>query len=282
MKLWLLYNAQDLEKNTHYIEMYREACRERNLAFSLIVTEKLSLTVTDQRLTVLYDNRPANLPDAAVCRDRDPLLTKQLEGAGVAVFNNSFVAELGNHKAKAYQYLAGKHIPMMDSCFCKKEAYRDCFPYPVVVKSCEGHGGSEVFLVNDRREYENACKKIRSADVVVQKVASDVGKDLRVYVIGKEIVACILRQSDHDFRSNFSLGGNTCVYTLKEEEKTLVEKIIGLFDFGLVGIDFVFHRGKIMFNEIEDVVGARMLYKNTNIDLVGKYLDHILQVVKSQ
>ncbi len=276
MTLWLLYDRQDIEKNIRYIEMYRKACEERAVTFSLIVTQKLSMTVCEGKITVLYEDQPVALPEAAVCRDRNPLLTKQLEYAGIKVFNNSFVADLGNDKAKAYQYFAHKRIPMMNSCFCKKDAYRDCFPYPVVVKSCCGHGGSEVFLVKNRQEYENACRKIRSEDVVVQEVASEVGKDLRVYVIGKEIIACILRQSDCDFRSNFSLGGRTSVYTLKEKEKELVETIIGLFDFGLVGIDFVFHHGEMRFNEIEDVVGARMLYKNTDVDLVGKYLDHIL------
>ena len=52
-----------------------------------------------------------------------------------------------------------------------------------------------------------------------------------------------------------------------------------MFDFSLVGIDFVFHRGKMVFNEIEDVVGARMLYSKTDINIVSLYLDFILSLI---
>jgi gamma-F420-2:alpha-L-glutamate ligase len=55
-----------------------------------------------------------------------------------------------------------------------------------------------------------------------------------------------------------------------------VNQILNLFDFGLVGIDFLIgDKGELIFNEIEDVVGARMLYQCTDINLVGLYLDYI-------
>ena len=44
----------------------------------------------------------------------------------------------------------------------------------------------------------------------------------------------------------------------------------------MVGIDFIIgDRNELIFNEIEDVVGARMLYQTSNINLVGLYLDYI-------
>ena len=49
----------------------------------------------------------------------------------------------------------------------------------------------------------------------------------------------------------------------------------------MVGIDFlVDEKGKFLFNEIEDVVGARMLYQLTSINLVEKYLQFILEQIK--
>lgn len=279
MYLWLLYNEADIEKNQAYIQMHWKECKKRDIEMTLIVTQNLALIVANGKTELLYNNEKMKLPDVAICRDRDSQITKQLEQAGVLVFNNFMVADICNDKGKTYQYLADKGIPMMDTCITTKENYQETLGYPVVVKSCNGHGGSEVFLVNDKGELEDAYKKIASCKIVVQKVASNKGKDLRVYVIGKEIVACILRQSDNDFRSNFSLGGHTSVYELNDQERNLVEQIIAQFDFGLVGIDFVYHNDQMVFNEIEDVVGARMLYKNTNINLVGKYLDYIMEKV---
>ncbi len=277
MNLWLLYNQADIEKNQAYIQMHKEECAKRSIEMTLIVTQDLSLVVVNGKTEIRYNNTKAQLPDVAICRDRDSQITKHLEQCGVPVFNNSFVADICNDKGKTHQYLADKEIPMMDTCICTKQTYNETFSYPIVVKSCNGHGGNEVLLVNDKEELLQAYEKIASDKIVVQKVASDKGKDMRVYVIGKEIIACILRESHKDFRSNFSLGSRTSVYTLKDKERQLVEKIIQQFKFGLVGIDFVYHNGEMVFNEIEDVVGARMLYKNTDINLVGKYLDFIIE-----
>ncbi len=108
-----------------------------------------------------------------------------------------------------------------------------------------------------------------------QKVASDVGKDLRVWVIGGEIIASILRVSKTDFRSNYCLGGEAFLYDLSDDEKAQINKIISLVNGDYYGIDFVFNNGKIVFNEIEDTVGARMVYDKTDIDIIELYCDYI-------
>ena len=55
-----------------------------------------------------------------------------------------------------------------------------------------------------------------------------------------------------------------------------VRAVQGLFSFGLVGVDFLFHQGQLVFNEIEDAVGTRMLYMHTQLDIASDYLDWIL------
>ena len=37
----------------------------------------------------------------------------------------------------------------------------------------------------------------------------------------------------------------------------------------------MFNGGKIVFNEIEDSVGARMVYEKTDIDILRLYCDYI-------
>ena len=52
----------------------------------------------------------------------------------------------------------------------------------------------------------------------------------------------------------------------------------------MAGIDFVFHKGRMIFNEIEDVAGARSLYSLTDYDIVDDYISYIqeeLSYVKS-
>ena len=182
-----------------------------------------------------------------------------------------------NDKAKTYQYVAQLKIPMVETRFCKKNQLKlelQQMKNEVVVKSVSGHGGTEVFLVQNQ-EYDPRMLTIES-DFVIQPLVGNKHQDLRVYVLGKEILACVLRIAKEGFKSNFSLGGNVELYQLSEEQEENVNRITALFDFGLVGIDFIIaDDGTLLFNEIEDVVGARMLYQCTDINLVKKYLSYI-------
>ena len=117
---------------------------------------------------------------------------------------------------------------------------------------------------------------------VYQKPCDTLGKDLRVWVIGGEIITAILRESKTDFRSNFCLGGSAMPYTLSSDEKQLVKRITALVKSDYIGIDFVFNNGRLVFNEIEDTVGARMVYDQTDIDILSLYCDYIKEELKNE
>lgn len=282
---WIIYGSKDAEKNKKYIEFYMEEGKLQNIEFHLILIENLEFGVKDNSWFVKYNKKSVIMPDFAVCRTIYPLLNKQLEYMGIKVFNNSRVAEICNDKAKTYQYVAQLGIPMVDSIFCRHDRIMDTLSQldkPTVIKAVAGHGGNEVFLIKSQNGieegnlYENIYHKLNCSDVVVQPLTGNRHQDLRVYVIGNKIIAAILRTAKEGFKSNFSLGGKVEQYFLSKTENQLVNKIIDIFEFGMVGIDFIIgDEGELIFNEIEDVVGARMLYQCTDINLVKLYLEYI-------
>ncbi len=138
---------------------------------------------------------------------------------------------------------------------------------PFIKKPIDSHGGNGVVMCDNLSDYDD--------NFVCQKPASDLGRDLRVWVVGKKIITSIFRENKNDFRSNYCLGGTATPYELSSDERALTEKIISLVDGDYYGIDFVFHKSKIVFNELEDTVGARMVYDKTNIDILKHYCDHI-------
>ena len=201
----------------------------------------------------------------------------------IHVFNNYHVSSICNDKRKTHLYLAGNNIDMMDTLFLNRKYISNSnFSYPSIIKSIDGHGGNEVYYVRSKDEFLAVVEKLGSDEFLMQKVASNMGSDLRVYILGKNIVASVLRKSSHDFRSNYSLGGVPSLYNLSEDETKIVKKIISVFDFGFVGVDFVFDDGKIKLNEIEDVVGSRMLYQLTSIKSHEIYFDYIVRQGKGQ
>lgn len=141
----------------------------------------------------------------------------------------------------------------------------------------DGHGGKQVFRTTD--SWEQIREAMGTSDFIIQPFVKGPGIDLRVYVIGDRIVGAVERQAKNNFRANYSLGGCVRFFCCGEKEKELVNIICGLFSFGLVGIDFIMDEmGNWIFNEIEDVVGARMLYQcQPEIHLVEQYFSFILE-----
>ncbi len=192
-------------------------------------------------------------------RTNDYKTAQYFENRGIKVYNSSAFSRLANDKQLCYDFMEKNGIEILPT--------RYSIP-PFVKKPKDGHGGTGVVMCQSADEYNE--------NMVCQKPASDLGRDLRVWVINGKIITSILRVSKTDFRSNFCLGGEAIPYTLSSDEEKLVKKIISLLDGGFYyGIDFVFDGGKIVFNELEDTVGARMIYEKTDIDIIKIFCEEI-------
>ena len=278
MKGWLIYSQKEVTRNQAYIGFYIEEGKKRQVEIELLLEEEISFSISAAAKKVLYCGRQVEDPGFVICRTRNYLLSKELELRGITVYNNSFISMVANNKLLSYEYVAELGIPIMPTIAGLCMGTNKAVKYPCIMKSLSGCGGTEVFYVENERQYEVACARMEGIQFLLQEPASDLGKDVRVYVIGNTIVKAMLRTSESDFRSNYCLGGKAEEYILSKREREMVEKIIERFEFGFVGIDFIFHHGEMIFNEIEDVVGSRMLYDRTDVNPVALYLDHILSI----
>ena len=115
--------------------------------------------------------------------------------------------------------------------------------------------------------------------MIYQKFYKNQG-DLRLYLSNKKVVGAVIRNSDKDFRSNFSLGGSVKPYEPEKEVVAIAERIAQLLNADYIGVDFLKVNNKWMVNEIEDPVGARMLYKTSNIDVISLYVNYIFSLIQ--
>lgn len=250
---WILYDKEDVEKN---------------ISFASRLGRELEAHGIKNKLVVLESVKEGERPSIAINRSRNYKFAKKLENMGVRVFNPSYTTEIANDKSKQQQLFCDK-VPMM----------RETSEYPCVIKSVDGHGGSEVFLINNREDEDKAKFKLSGKRFIKQEVCSDIGIDKRVYVVGGEIVCAMKRTSD-EFKSNYSLGGKAELVDVTEEEKNIIVKIKSKLVLDYVGIDFIYDNGRAIFNEIEDPVGARMLYENTDVEIDKLLAEYIVQELK--
>ena len=287
----LVYTSADAEYNKWFIDHIIEEGRKCNLDIRLVLSDKEEVSDIDE----ISDNKKISgieeisnkeeISDHdysfAIVRNRDSKLCKRLEENNIRCFNSSYVVNIGNDKWEMYKDFNAAGIPVMYTQKTK-------LPYPFVMKPVNGHGGENVYLIKNADEYESVISNIpddRQGDLIYQVIATEKGRDIRVYVVGGTILTAMERiavDSEKDFRSNYSLNGNAKEHALTDEELKLAAKVADHIKADFVGIDLIYNNGKPVVNEIEDAVGTRMLYSLTDIDPVREFVAHIADIICSQ
>ena len=103
---------------------------------------------------------------------------------------------------------------------------------------------------------------------------------MRLYVLNHQVVGAVKRSNLHDYRSNYSLGGEVAKYEPTKEMIDISLKLSKLLNADYIGVDFLINKEKVYLNEIEDPVGARMLYKVSDIDVISLFLEEIKNQLK--
>lgn len=264
-KAYILYKKSDAAKNGVLIGKYFAALERRGIRPSLVITDRLS---GEAVLTLVSDAA------FVINRGRDARLTRFLEERGICVSNPSVVTETANDKLLTYERLKNS-VPMLETALLNGD--EPAFEYPFVAKPAGGHGGNGVTKITCPGELR-AYRAAHPEKSVVQPFADAHGRDMRVYVVGGKPIAAMLRESKDDFRSNFSLGGRASFVpldSLEDDEREIVEKVSAVLPLDYAGIDVIRDGGRAVLNEIEDPVGARMLYIYTDTDPAERHVETI-------
>lgn len=274
----IIYNAENSKRNLWFIEQFKTKSKNFDIDLSVIICDD-----KDEIIRQCIENKFV----FAIVRYICPSLSKALEEKGVKVFNNSGVSLIANDKFLTYTFAKKLKIPTMKTQtledFIKSvEQKRQEINFPCVLKSVDGHGGSEVFKVENLNQIIDKTNNYKNKKFIIQELCDTVGKDMRIYLLGNEILCCCLRTSKTDFRSNYSLGGTASLCLPTESQLKTVNKIYDELKPDLLGVDFIYDNNEWVLNEIEDIVGTRMVYSLTSIDVVSLYLERILNQIKSE
>ena len=262
MRGWLVYSQEGYDLNRWFADRLSVSAAE----------EGLDLT----RCIISGDGGlPSGpMPDFAVMRVIRPDLSAMLEAKGVRVFNDAETARVANDKWETFRLARRLGIPVLDT---KRFTLPECgaMRFPCVVKSLDGHGGSEVFLVRDADTLEPILAMTGKSAFIAQSLCDEPGVDMRVYMLGGEAIATVRRTSKTDFRSNFKLGGKVERVDPVPNVVEIAKRLYDHLKFDFVGVDFIRHGGRWMLNEIEDVVGTRMLYATGDLDVASLFMRHV-------
>ena len=270
---WLLYDYRDYLVNKEYVSLMQKWAKIKGVEVRPVIKESITLGISEKGIPYCILDNCIQKPDILLSRQRDFRYSMHFEQMGVLVMNNSKVCQIANDKWQTYQFL--KNTPMPSTKIGAKELP---FSTPFILKPTSGHGGKDVSVITNQGIWESIETKPIELPWLTQKQMDD-GQDLRVYILFGEIVGAVKRKAKKGIISNFSLGGKVHLHTLTIEEKTLTDSIIQQFKIKnaplqFAGIDFLYNEGKPILNEVEDVVGSRMLYQSSDIDIVKLFWEN--------
>ena len=149
---------------------------------------------------------------------------------------------------------------------------------PFVAKGLESSMGEQISLIEKEEDLKNLHKKygMEKEWLFEEFVTTSFGRDMRFYSIRGEVVACMQRKSQGDFRANVALGASVEAYEITPEIRQIAKDIYEQTGLDFLGIDLLFGEDKPYFCEINVMPGIEGIEKATGVNVAKK----IIQTIK--
>lgn len=292
---WVVYNG-NLEDDSFvdFANMIEEAGDKQGISIKKIKNNDLLVYLSSDQLNFLTD-QVDQLPDFVVFTDKDLYLARQLESMGIPLFNNSYTIEVSDDKIKSYQLLAEAKVPIPETIISPKVYYNhdkidysflkyviEKFKFPLILKEAFGSFGQQVYLIENEGQLLSKVKKLVDRPILFQQfIDSSYGRDIRLQVVGEEVVTSMLRKSENDFRANISSGGSMEPYKPTAEEKRLAILAAKAVNADFAGVDILFGPNNTpLVCEVNSNAHIRNLYNCTGVNAADYIIKHIKNTLK--
>ena len=148
---------------------------------------------------------------------------------------------------------------------------------PFVAKGLESSMGEQISLIEKEEDLKNLHKKygMEKEWLFEEFVTTSFGRDMRFYSIRGEVVACMQRKSQGDFRANVALGASVESYEITPEIRQIAKDIYEQTGLDFLGIDLLFGEDKPYFCEINVMPGIEGIEKATGVNVAKKIVETI-------
>ena len=287
MKGWLIVNGFVDSGKFHELYGYLSAsAKKRGIELEIKTSDSFAVPV-GEKICV------ADHPDFALFWDKDVVLAHRLEGEGIRLFNSARAIEICDSKILTALALSGKvRTPKTvispktfegvgyNSMKFVENATR-VVGLPMIIKEAYGSFGAQVYLVNTLDEAEKIITSLGHKDFIMQEFISESkGRDVRVNVVGGEVVSAMERYNENDFRSNITNGGKMRKINLSEDMKDAAIKATEAIGLDFAGVDILFGKDGPVVCEVNSNPHFKSSLECTGVDMSEKIMDYITEQIK--
>lgn len=155
---------------------------------------------------------------------------------------------------------------------------------PLIIKTLQGSQGIGVMKVENSQSAVSILETLKQADVPVllqDFIEEAEGEDIRCFVIGDRVVACMQRKGQNgEFRANFHRGGTAQKITLSEEEKQIAINATKALGLVVSGVDFIRSKSGLLVLEVNASPGLEMIEKTSGVDIALQMILYLEKAVR--
>ena len=291
VKLWILQKRPRGLVEPYELTRLREEARQLEIALEAVAPEEIDLIVSrDGRRSIRRCGAEVELPDLLLPRTGSAsdyfalAILRQLEHLGVAVINTSGAIEAVKDKLYSHQLLAQRNLPIPRTMLARfpvdPELVAQQIGFPCVIKLLVGSYGEGIVLCRDRTSFRDLIELVAGLDrsqslILQQYIGTRPGQDLRVWVIGGEVIGAMLRRStDGSFKANISRGGDGEVFALNPEIERLARASAAAVQLEIAGVDLLFVGTGYCVCEVNSAPGFAGFEAATGINIARAVLEH--------
>jgi ribosomal protein S6--L-glutamate ligase len=281
-----------LSRNTNLYSTKRlvEAGEAKGWDIQVIDYLKCSIEIMKGELKVNYKGKELPIPDAIIPRIGasrtfyGTAMVRHFEMMDVFSVSGNLAIARSRDKLRSLQVLSKFAVDMPKTVFASnKSNAKDIIELsggaPLVLKILEGTQGVGVVLVDSEKAAKSVLDAFYGMDVnlLVQEFIEEAGgADIRVLVVGGEVVGAMKRQgAEGDFRSNLHQGGSATAHKLTRKEKSTALAAAKAMGLGVCGVDMIPSKRGPLVMEVNSSPGLEGIEKSTNLDIAGKIMDYI-------
>ena len=260
-----------------------EAAAERSLSVERLHDEEVTFPLVRNGFQAdLVLNR-------SVSHSRSLYALRFFEHYGVPTVNPYDVVALCGDKVLASLRLeeAGVPTPRTVVALTPAAALKalDEIGYPAVLKPPIGSWGRLMAKVDDPEEAEqiiehkSALGSPMHSIFYVQEYVEKPERDLRVFVVGDEIVAAMTRHSK-DWRTNAARGAVSTGLKPTPEMAELAMRAVHAVGGGVLAVDLMESPDGLVVHEVNPTPEFRALTTATGVDVAGKIVDFVMEIAR--
>ncbi len=212
--------------------------------------------------------------------------TAILENRGYTVINSFQVSQVCGNKLFTTLALMKAKIPTPKTyvAFTPDAALKalDEVGYPAILKPVIGSWGRLILPLKDRetaqaifeeREYMYPLYQV----YYIQEAVKRPPRDLRVFVVGDEVVTGIYRYSFVDTKTNIARGGKAECCKITDEVRELSMGAAKAVGEGILGVDMMETKEALVVHEINPTVEFQATASATKVDIPKYIIGYLLR-----